>query len=205
MENPKTSSNTNVIYFIKIFMVITFQVLDLVINSWCEFKNVHDGTSLSQSRRMNLVLFTIQILMQLSCFTLVILLMCDTLPFRVGLVHIFLKRFGYMIITLGIYLFLTVLVGGIRLSSLSGGKSMIDLWNTGHYSFFSFCQKLGEFISFKVSIQVGPSNHNFYSFLLYSSYATVAPFHYAFMIKSSIELGMSEYFTKDISWLNVKD
>lgn len=155
-------------------MVVMFQITDLLINMWCDFKDIRDGNDVSQSKRLDGVLFIIQILMQLSCFTLVILLMCDTLPFRVGLVHIFFKRFGYMMVTFGIYLFLTVLVGGMRLTSISSGKTIIDLWNTSYYSFFSFFQKL------------------------------VAPFYYAFIIKSSIQLGMSEYFTKE-NWLNVKD
>jgi hypothetical protein len=54
-----------------------------------------------------------------------------------------------MIATLGVYLFLTMMVGGMRLLNISdknNGKTMVDLWNTGYYSFFSICQKLGEFI-----------------------------------------------------------
>lgn len=183
MENSArrtaAASNTNLSYFIKLFLVTIFLTMDVIVNGWCEFtKDIQDGGNNDHSRsstrrRIDVALFVIQILMQLSSFTLVILLMCDTLPFRVGLVHIFFKRFGYMIVTLGVYLFLTMMVGGMRLSNISdkNGKTMVDLWNTGYYSFFSICQKL------------------------------VAPFHYAFILKSVLELGMSEYFSKE-NWLN---
>lgn len=172
MENSArrtaAASNTNLSYFIKLFLVTIFLTMDVIVNGWCEFtKDIQDGGNNDHSRsstrrRIDVALFVIQILMQLSSFTLVILLMCDTLPFRVGLVHIFFKRFGYMIVTLGVYLFLTMMVGGMRLSNISdkNGKTMVDLWNTGYYSFFSICQKLGEFIQLELFVREGPSNRD---------------------------------------------
>jgi hypothetical protein len=51
MENnarTTATNNTNLTYFIKYFLVAIFLMMDVIINSWCEFtKDIQDGAGVT--------------------------------------------------------------------------------------------------------------------------------------------------------------
>jgi len=65
------------------------------------------------------------------------------------------------------YFILTIIVSSVRVMNLYDGKTMIDIWMMGSYTFFSFVHKI------------------------------VAPFYYAENLKAAAELGSSKYYLKN--------
>ncbi len=134
-------------YFLKLVLLVVFQTCDLVLISTSDCKEFGSGdNSESQNRlkKIQLLLCTLQILSQLACFTVIFSLLCDTFPFQIGLIGVLTKRFWRMLSLHGIYFILTIIVSSVRVMNLYDGKTMIDIWMMGSYTFFSFVHKIGK-------------------------------------------------------------
>lgn len=129
-------------YFTKFIMLVMFLLSDLFISSMCEFKVFsHDEET---NTKIHAMLVTLVTLLSLSSFTTLFSLVCDTFPFRVGLVGELIKKLRTTIGMIVLNLFLTILVGTIRVSKLKGGLTIVDLWESPFYTFFSFLRTLGK-------------------------------------------------------------
>jgi len=109
-------------YFIKLAILLLFQLCDLYLNSTSEYKDFVQPDAdfkieSSRSNKIHLLLCTLQILAQLSSFTVMFSLLCETLPFQIGLIGVLTKHFSFMLCLQGLYLSLTILTSGLRLVS----------------------------------------------------------------------------------------
>ena len=95
----------------------------------------------------------------------------------------------------------------INQSKLYDGMTMIELWETGYYTFFSFSHKLGEFMITPLlqysSRYCDISECTNLTLLLYRTSA-VAPLYYAENLRSGGELGSSKYYLKS-AWSNLEN
>jgi hypothetical protein len=129
-------------YFTKFIMLVFFLSCDLFLSSMCEFKVFsHDEEKNNRSHAVLVILIT---LLCLSSFTTIFSMVCDTFPFRVGLVGELIREFSTTLGMIALNLFLTILVGTIRVSKLNGGLTIVDLWESPFYTFFSFLRTLGK-------------------------------------------------------------
>ena len=130
-------------YFMKLIMLSFFLFCDLFLSSMCEFKVF----SLDEEKniKIHVMLVVLVTLLSLSTFTTIFSMVCDTFPFRVGLVGKLMKKFSTTLVMLALNLFLTLFVGTIRVSKLKDGLTIVDLWESPFYTFFSFLRTLGKF------------------------------------------------------------
>ena len=114
-------------YFLKVTILVLFQICDLALNSTSEYKEFvsfngeqqqDEIESKLRSNKIQLLLCTLQILSQLSSFTVIFSLFCDTFPFQIGLIGVLTKRFSCMLSLQGVYCTLTILVSSLRLVNL---------------------------------------------------------------------------------------
>lgn len=92
-----------------------FCLIDLYLNGITDYR-VQEASLISEEiKQRQGLLFMIQIVAQLSAFSVLLLLMFETFPFQVGLYQLLLSKFrrGWIIIT--IYFILTCIVGSFRL------------------------------------------------------------------------------------------
>ncbi len=139
-------------YFLKLSILIVFLSSDLALNSTSEYKEFADQDDAGKeyvelklrSNKIHLLTCTLQMLSQLSSFTVVFSLFCDTFPFQIGLIGLLTKQFSTMLSLQFVYFGLTIIVASLRLVNLYDGMTMHELWETNYYTFISFTQKLGE-------------------------------------------------------------
>ena len=129
-------------YFTKFIMLAFFLSWDLFLSSMCEFKVFSDDEE--KNNKIHVMLVTLVTLLSLSSFTTIFSMVCDTFPFRVGLVGALIKEFSTTLVMISLNLFLTIFVGTMRVSKLNGGLTIVDLWESPFYTFFSFLRTLGK-------------------------------------------------------------
>ena len=129
-----SSNHQHRYYFAKIAFFGSLQVVDIFINSTCEFQQLEmevevgrrsesgfdkfDGENRWDKFYSIQVFFVVlQILGQISSFAVMSSILCGTFPFQIGLVGVLTKRFSLMLSIQGFYIFLTLLTSGLRMVS----------------------------------------------------------------------------------------
>jgi len=124
-------------YFMKL-LVLTFCLsCDLVLSSISELLTEADK---NKSR----IHCQLSVLVILSSFTMIFSLVCSTFPFRIGLVGEVVKHFSVMLAVTLLYLSLTLVVGSMRITMINSGSTIVEIWESGSYTCFSFLRSLGE-------------------------------------------------------------
>ena len=107
-------------YFLQLFILVLFLSCDLWINCTAEYKefaslDYNEIENVIRSNKIHLLLCTLQVLAQLSSFTVIFALVCHTFPFQIGLIGVLSKRFSFVLLLQGLYFAMTVIVSGMRL------------------------------------------------------------------------------------------
>lgn len=133
------SSNHHRYYFVKLTLFSTLQLLDIFINSTCEYRQLEIEVEVEIGRNRNLddddrasdhgenrwdrfysiqlIFVVIQIMGQISSFAVMSSILCGTFPFKIGLVGVLIERFSLMLSMQGFYIFLTLLISSLRMVS----------------------------------------------------------------------------------------
>jgi len=108
-------------YFFKLtLLAICLFFVDLVLNAIIEFDDFdNENNNLTYTRerihKTHILLCSIQFLGQMSSFTILFSILCDTFPFQIGLIGVLMERFTTVLLLSLIYIVLTLVVSGIRL------------------------------------------------------------------------------------------
>ena len=116
-------------YFVKLVILSIFLLIDVTLNATSEYGNFNNinGTSKSatsnlakdQIHKLHILLSSYQLLSQISSFTIIFSLICDTFPFQIGLIGVLLKRFKLGLCIYAAYIITTLVLNGVRLVSCS--------------------------------------------------------------------------------------
>jgi hypothetical protein len=109
-------------YYVKFSLLIVFILGDLFLNSKVEYEGMltsYDQMDVERMQQLQVILFGCIIVVQVSLFSSFFLMLCDTLPFQVGLIGMLAKQFKALLILQPSYLVLTCIVGAMRMVSLS--------------------------------------------------------------------------------------
>ena len=81
-----------------------------------------------------MLLCSIQFLGQMSSFTILFSILCDTFPFQIGLIGVLMERFTSVLLLNLIYIVLTLVSSGVRLVCIAACS-----WNTGRQLLKKLC------------------------------------------------------------------
>ncbi len=115
-----TSTTIRHWYFFKlILLAICLFIVDLTLNATSEFQNFDDGYSNKDTRedthKIHILLCSVQFLGQMSSFTILFSILCDTFPFQIGLIGVLMERFTSVLLLNLVYIVLTLILSGVRL------------------------------------------------------------------------------------------
>jgi len=150
--------------------MIVLCLCDLGLNSSVEF----DDFAPTVGRKNILVLvFGLQLVVQISIFLTLFLMMGDTYLFRVGLLGVLSKQFPTVLFLHPFYITYTLLLGGYRVSEMhTNGVTISELWDLPYFIPLSVVHKI------------------------------VAAAYYVANLRSTIKLGSPLYYNKD-AWVNL--
>ena len=129
INNRQSIENCNIkpikshqLFLIKLFVLSLCFIIDIALNSLAEYEDFTSKTELSSSSKMNgkhlyLLLTAMQVFSQISAFSCLFLLFCDTFPFQIGLLDLLAKRFSTVLCFHVVYFGLTCLICGLRMVS----------------------------------------------------------------------------------------
>lgn len=173
-ELPPIKSARSEWFFLKFLLLIVFIAVDIYLNSKAEYETLaHQNSSMKEVSQLQMLLVGGQVLLQMSIASVLFLLLCDTLPFQVGLWGGILKATPSLRLVLffdPLYIMLGCAVGGWRLHQVSLNGAAAGLRKNGVYSTFSLLHKL------------------------------VAPCYYAANLRSALSLFHSKYYSKE-AWI----
>ena len=132
--NQHSTENYNIkpikshrLFLIKLFVLSLCFLTDISLNSLSEYEDFTSSTATtttesSSSSKMNgkhihLLLTFMQVFSQISAFSCLFLLFCDTLPFQIGLLDVLANRFSTVLWFHAVYFGLTCLICGLRIVS----------------------------------------------------------------------------------------
>lgn len=118
------TSQQNWYYLLKIILLTTFLLLDLTLNATSEFEHFANYTR-EQIHKIQILLCSIQILSQMSSFSIVFSLLSDTFPFQIGLIGALIETFMPVFVFQFIYIILTLVISGIRMVSLYHSRDSV--------------------------------------------------------------------------------
>lgn len=110
LKHQHTSS-----YILKLILLSICILTDLTSNSTSEFETLRDNRE--ESYKIQFLLCSLQILSQISTFTILFSQLFDTLPFQIGLVNVLFERFQTLVVLDFLYIILTLVTVGIRMVS----------------------------------------------------------------------------------------
>ena len=116
-SNDATLCQQNWYYLFKIILLSIFLLLDLILNATSEFENFELYTR-EQIHKIHILLSSIQILIQMSSFTIIFSLLCDTFPFQIGLIGVLIETFMPAFVFQLLYIILTLVTSGVRIVSM---------------------------------------------------------------------------------------
>ena len=105
-------------YFTKIAVLAIFLLSDLTLNATTEFENFNYDKSnfeVDQILKVHILLCSFQLLCQMSSFTIIFSLLCDTFPFQIGLIGVLFQKFKSVIYLCVIYILMTLVLCSFRL------------------------------------------------------------------------------------------
>ena len=107
----------NFFYLFKVILLSSCLLMDLIVNATSEFENF-EHYSREQTHKIHILLCSIQFLIQMSSFSIIFSLLCDTFPFQIGLIGVLIETFMPGFVFQFIYIILTLVTSGIRIVSI---------------------------------------------------------------------------------------
>ena len=103
-------------FYPKCGLLVTFVAIDVYISSKTEYEM--DATNIQKVSQLQMIFLGCSLLLQVSIASALFLLLCNTLPFQVGLLFPFQTGiFKGLLILQPVYMILTSVIGGMRLVS----------------------------------------------------------------------------------------
>mmetsp|Transcript_634 Transcript_634/g.762 ORF Transcript_634/g.762 Transcript_634/m.762 type:complete len:184 (+) Transcript_634:58-609(+) len=161
MESRHNSSSAW--FEFKVAILVLLLLVDLGINSSAEYDNFEE----SKIRTVHVLLVAAQFLIQVSIFSVIFLMMCDTFLFQVGLLGPLAREFRFVFVINAIYILLSVLLGSCRIENTQPGSMINELWENKLYMAISTIHKL------------------------------VAPIYYSSNLRSAVHLGSTKFFIQE--------
>lgn len=142
-------------FLLKLILLSTCIFIDLILNATSEFQildnnsintddtnNYYSDNSRKELHKKHILLCSLQIFSQVSTFAILFSQLCDTFPFKIGLLGTLLERFKVMLILHLIYILLTFIISGIRLVSIEYGLDLSNYYKEQYHfdttTLFSF-------------------------------------------------------------------
>jgi hypothetical protein len=120
-----------------------FCLIDLFINGIADYGVPETMVVSEEMKQKQGLLFMIQLLVQLSSLSVLILLTFETYPFQVGFYQWIIVKCYRGAILVVLYFILTCIVGSIRLIQIKKGINIGTLWSSVSYATLSTVHKLG--------------------------------------------------------------
>lgn len=149
-------------------------LLDLGINSSVEFDDFVGDSRDEDANNVLVLMFGLQLVVQVSIFLTLFLMMGDTYLFRVGLLGVLAKQFLGVLLLHPFYIGYTMLLGGYRVSEMTSDTDLGvgALWDLDGFMPLSVVHKI------------------------------VAAIYYVSNLRSTIKLGSPLYYNKD-AWVDL--
>jgi len=142
-------------------------LLDLGLNSSLEFDDFIGANTSADAKNILVLLFGLQLVIQISIFLTLFLMMGDTYLFRVGLLGVLAKQFMGVLLLHPFYVAYTMALGGYRVSEMHGTVTVAGLWDVPFFIPVSVVHKI------------------------------VAAVYYVANLRSTIKLGSPLYYNKN--------
>ncbi|GMH65651.1 hypothetical protein TrLO_g14473 [Triparma laevis f. longispina] len=160
-------------FLVKICFMLLLCLGDLGLNSSVEFDDFTKGDTSTNAKNILVLVFGLQLVLQISTFLTLFLMMGDTYLFRVGLLGVLAKQFTGVLLLHPFYIGYTMALGGYRVAELhKEGFEMNQLWELPYFVPLSVCHKI------------------------------VAAIYYVANLRSTIKLGSPLYYNKD-AWVEI--
>mmetsp|Transcript_4166 Transcript_4166/g.7789 ORF Transcript_4166/g.7789 Transcript_4166/m.7789 type:complete len:201 (-) Transcript_4166:62-664(-) len=154
-------------FLVKICFMGLLCLGDLGLNSSVEFDDFVKGDTSDNAKNILVLVFGLQLVIQISTFLTLFLMMGDTYLFRVGLLGVLAKQFTGVLLLHPLYIGYTMLLGGYRVTELHKDVEISGLWELPYFIPLSVCHKI------------------------------VAAIYYVANLRSTIKLGSPLYYNKD--------
>jgi len=124
----KEESTNHMWFLVKMSFMLLLCLADLGLNSSLEFddytptkKEIEENPNLDEGNAQNILvlIFGIQLVIQISTFLTLFLMMCDTYLFRVGLLGVLARQFRGVLLIHPAYIAFTMIIGGYRVTEVS--------------------------------------------------------------------------------------
>ena len=131
------------------------------------YQYISDEASPENEKNILVLMFGVQIVIQICTFLVLFLMMCDTYLFRVGLLGVLAKQFTMVLLSHPAYIAFTMFIGGYRVIQLHDSTTIDKLWDLQYFGFLSVCHKI------------------------------IAATYYVANLRATIKLGSPTYYNKD--------
>mmetsp|Transcript_17074 Transcript_17074/g.35159 ORF Transcript_17074/g.35159 Transcript_17074/m.35159 type:complete len:202 (+) Transcript_17074:57-662(+) len=155
------------VFLVKTCLMIILLLSDMGLNSSVEFDDFVKGDTSENSKNILVLMFGLQLVVQISTFLVLFLMMGDTYLFRVGLLGVLAKQFTGVLLIHPFYIAYTMFIGGYRVNEMHKDTTIITLWELPYFIPLSIVHKI------------------------------VASIYYIANLRSTIKLGSPLYYNKD--------
>jgi len=139
----KEESQNHMWFLVKMSFMLLLCLADMGLNSSLEFDEYISPDAAPENANNILVLmFGVQLVIQISTFLTLFLMMCDTYLFRVGLLGVLAKQFTWVLLSHPAYIAFTMIIGGYRVTELHNETTIDQIWGLDYFRFLSVCQKI---------------------------------------------------------------
>ncbi|GMI52162.1 hypothetical protein TeGR_g450 [Tetraparma gracilis] len=154
-------------FLVKVFFMVLLCLCDLGLNSSLEFDDFVGSNTDDDAKNILVLMFGLQMVIQISIFLTLFLMMGDTYLFRVGLLGVLAKQFTGVLLLHPLYIGYTMALGGYRVTEMHGDTTVAELWTLPGFTPLSVIHKI------------------------------VAAVYYVANLRSTIKLGSPLFYNKD--------